>query len=111
MGKSKIIWHGPVVVRDVELHIKKVIRESAIFIESESKRLIVDKQIVDTGRLLNSMTHEIEPNGLVARVGTNVKYAIFNFVGTRKLSPRPVLRPAVDNLKRVIGGFIRTASR
>lgn len=52
---------------------------------------------VDTGRLRSSITDEVgaDAGGLVARIGTNVNYAIFVELGTSRMSARPYLRPAL----------------
>ena len=52
---------------------------------------------VDTGRLRSSIVNELgrDGRGLVARVGTNVEYAPYLELGTRRMSARPFLRPAL----------------
>lgn len=52
---------------------------------------------VDTGRLKNSITHEVEGDGRAVVIGSNVEYAPFVELGTVKMSARPYLRPAVEN--------------
>ena len=84
---------------------------------------------VDTGRLRNSITHEVEGDGQAVVIGTNVEYAPFVELGhtqepgryVPKLHKRlkvafvpakPYLRPAVENftdeynqiLERVFSG-------
>ncbi len=54
---------------------------------------------VDTGRLLNSMAFEVDERRLIVRIGTNVKYAIYVFMGTAKMRARPVLRTMLAMLK------------
>jgi phage gpG-like protein len=46
---------------------------------------------VDTGRLRNSITHELgrDTRGLFVRVGTNVEYALYVEMGTRPHEIRP----------------------
>ena len=56
--------------------------------ETYAKRLCP----VDTGRLRNSIAHEVE--GQDAYIGTNVEYAPFIEYGTSRMKPRPYLRPA-----------------
>lgn len=65
----------------------------AVKVETAAKRLAP----VDTGRLRSSLTHERgrDEKGLVARVGTNVDYAIFVELGTRHTRAQPYLRPAL----------------
>lgn len=53
---------------------------------------------VDTGRLRNSITHEIDEDGKAAYIGTNVEYAPYIELGTRRYvganGGRGFLRPA-----------------
>lgn len=49
---------------------------------------------VDTGRLRNSITHQVIDEESVA-IGTNVEYAIYQELGTSKMKAQPYLRPAV----------------
>ena len=62
---------------------------------------------VDTGNLRRSITHEVtavgEENPFV-RVGSNVSYAVFQELGTRFHPAHPFLRPAIEELRRRIGG-------
>lgn len=53
---------------------------------------------VDTGRLRSSITWELveRPDGLVARVGTNVEYARYVEEGTDRSKPYPYLVPAMS---------------
>lgn len=108
------LLHGPdgPVARDLE--------RRAIRVESAAKRLVRQHgtgriyhltnptrthqasapgqpPATDLGRLGASITHELgaDNEGLVARVGTNVEYALFLEVGTRHMAPRPFLRPAL----------------
>ena len=51
---------------------------------------------VDTGRLRNSITHaQVDEDTEV--IGTNVKYAPFVELGTKKQKAQPYLRPAAEN--------------
>jgi hypothetical protein len=48
-----------------------------------------------SGRLRASVTYVIDENNLVARIGTNVNYGRWLEIGTRRLRPRPWLRPSM----------------
>lgn len=48
----------------------------------------------DTGRLIKSIQWQIFNQGLAAEVGSPLFYASFLEDGTRKMDPRPWLRPA-----------------
>lgn len=52
---------------------------------------------VDTGRLRNSITHDVDMSEQAAYIGSNVEYAAFVELGTSKMAPRPYLRPAAEN--------------
>ena len=55
---------------------------------------------VDTGNLRGSITHEIaqDGEGLSARVGTNVPYAVYVHEGTSRMAGRPFLRDALNSV-------------
>lgn len=56
---------------------------------------------VRTGRLRSSITHQIaqDSQSVYADIGSNVTYAGFVELGTRFMSARPYLRPALDAAK------------
>ena len=49
---------------------------------------------VDTGRLSNSITHQVRPFEKSVYIGTNVEYAPYVELGTSRMKPQPFLRPA-----------------
>ena len=51
---------------------------------------------VDTGRLRNSITHQ-QIDAKTEVIGTNVKYAPFVELGTKRQKAQPFLRPAAEN--------------
>lgn len=62
---------------------------------------------VDTGNLRNSIAHEQRDENTEA-VGTNVQYAPYVELGTRKMTARPYLRPAVEGHRAEYEKIIRT---
>jgi HK97 gp10 family phage protein len=52
---------------------------------------------VRTGRLRNSLTHEVSMNEKAVYIGSAVKYAPYVENGTMKMPARPYLRPAIVN--------------
>lgn len=52
---------------------------------------------VRTGRLRNSITHKYVGDEKAVYVGTNVEYAPYVELGTRKMHERPFLRNAAQN--------------
>lgn len=49
---------------------------------------------VDTGRLRNSIAHQVRPSEKSVYIGTNVEYAPYVELGTSRMKPQPFLRPA-----------------
>lgn len=47
------------------------------------------------GTLRNSITHQVEDKTMM--VGTNVEYAPFVEMGTKKMRARPYLKPSIEN--------------
>lgn len=87
--------------REIKELIKKKVKDKleliGAVVESEAKKNIRDMDAISTGRLLNSITHEVD--GDTVRVGTNIEYAPFVELGTYKMQPRPFLRMAVVQAK------------
>ncbi len=57
---------------------------------------------VDTGNLRRSITHEIEKGDKpLARVGTNVVYAVYQEIGTRHHPANQFLPPAMEGVPQL----------
>ena len=103
---TKIKWHGDKLIKEVGLKCFQTMEKACLLVERDAKRMCP----VDTGRLRASLSHEIErsKDGTVGRVGTNVEYGVYVEYGTRKMSAKPYLRPALENnkgkIKRLLGG-------
>lgn len=50
--------------------------------EAHAKQTINDAGRIDTGRLINSISHNVEEEENAVYIGTNVEYAIWHEVGT-----------------------------
>jgi len=50
---------------------------------------------VQTGTLRRSITHELHETLPIGRVGTNVVYGKYLCFGTRRMKPRPFMRPSL----------------
>ena len=60
-----------------------------------------------TGRLRASVTHEVDPATLQARVGTNIPYGRFLETGTKRgIAPRPWLRRALAECAAKINALL-----
>ena len=73
--------------------VAKDIARRSIQVEAAAKRLCP----VDKGRLRAAITHRLgrDGRGLYGLVGSNVHYARYVELGTRRMRPRPYLRPAL----------------
>jgi HK97 gp10 family phage protein len=78
---------------------------------SHSPSVDFDYPAVDTGRLRQSITHDVEESSgeVVGRVGTNVVYGAYLELGTSKMSPRPWLKPSLANNRDKIHELIMKA--
>ena len=72
---------------------EKALEEIGLTAEGYAKALCP----VDTGRLRNSITHEIDNDGKAAYIGTNVEYGPYVELGTSRQRPQPFLTPAAEN--------------
>lgn len=62
---------------------------------------------VDTGNLRRSITYEIDTKtdrNPFSRVGTNVRYGIYQELGTRHHPAQPFMRPAMEAVRRLMRG-------
>lgn len=62
-----------------------------------------DPPNTDKGRLVQSIKFDFKKNGLVGRVGTNLKYGAWLEFGTNKMEARPWLAPSVQEVSLSIG--------
>ncbi len=90
-----------------ETAVERQLVESAIMVETDAKVF----SPVDTGRLVNSITHRIvrDDGVLTAEVGTNVEYAPYQEFGTSKMKAQPFLNPALDRNQSRIEADIAAA--
>lgn len=56
----------------------------------------------DTGRLVSSIRTNYRNGGLVATISASTAYAAYLEYGTRKMAPRPFMRPALANKREEV---------
>ena len=111
-------WYGTEVYNKIQAEQKSRVQKAAIFLESYIKKSFGKSPSkageppgVDTGRLRNSITHEIDTVlwDIIGRVGTNVEYARRLELGFHDTdskgrhvdqAPRPYLRRAIEENKQ-----------
>ena len=79
--------------------------------ETHTKENITADKLVDTGRLRNSISHTVD--GEAAYIGTNVEYAPYLELGTKKIAAHHYLKRAAtehkDEYKKLTAQAIKTA--
>ena len=79
--------------------------------ETHTKDNITADDLIDTGRLRNSISHAVD--GEAVYIGTNVEYAPYLELGTKKIAAHHYLKRAVtehkDEYKKLTVQAIKTA--
>lgn len=76
--------------------VKQAIRRGLTKIGLKAERYAKQTVHVITGRLRNSITHEVDEGEMAVYIGTNVEYAPYEEEGTSKRPAHPFLRPAAQ---------------
>ncbi len=134
---NRIEWHGDEAMGHVRTRAVGFLRRAAIAVEKRADQLLSLPGTVQSiggkgnkhkkravihgavrskpgepprkqrGRLRASVTYEVDPNTLEARVGTNVLYGKYLELGTKRgIAPRPWLRRALAECHSKIAGFL-----
>lgn len=87
----------PEIVESWKPTARLIVQEHSYDLEAQMKRIITDKNIIDTGALLNStQVQRFEDDGLTSLTGPTVDYAIHQEYGTTRQPARPFVQPAFD---------------
>lgn len=78
------------IVNAIDQALARALEEVGLVAEGYAKKACP----VDTGRLRNSITHQVRPSEKSVYIGTNVEYAPYVELGTSRMKPQPFLRPA-----------------
>jgi HK97 gp10 family phage protein len=112
-------WHGKEVLDSARNEVERAIARGTILVQNRVGQLLNqasgptktnptaqpslpgEPPHKRTGTLARSIESETFRIGdqFVGRVGTNLKYGAYLEFGTRKMAPRPYLRPALDELR------------
>jgi HK97 gp10 family phage protein len=119
-----INWNGPTFLTQTQDDLAKRLERAAIFLENEIKKNISEKcpaykepsaehsppgsfPFLETGELRRSITHEVDRETLVARVGSNKLYARYLEMGTTDMEARPFLAPTLEANKGAITEILK----
>lgn len=75
-------WFGDKVEKEVDAKAARYLDALGIIGETDTKRRITRAGRVDTGRMRADITHETDAKELVVRWGGNVKYLVYQELGT-----------------------------
>lgn len=104
MSKVVIESHLGDVINELNSRVPVILEALGIEAEGNAVTEITELGAVDTGRLRGSISHATDDTS--AYIGTNVEYAPYVELGTRKMAARPFLRNAItkytDDYKRII---------
>lgn len=104
MLEVKIVDNSDLVRKALKSQINQALDALGIAAENNAVEE-VDKKVYDTpesrsgyirtGRLRNSITHEVHRDEQAVYVGASVNYAKFVEFGTSRMKARPYLKPAI----------------
>lgn len=89
----KLTDNSQEVIKLFEKATDAALEKIGLSAEGYAKREITKQKAVDTGRLRNSISHDTD--GKDVYIGSNVEYAPYVEMGTKKMAARPYLKPAV----------------
>lgn len=95
-------WAGVLEIREdnarqiadaIDQALARALEEVGLVAEGYAKKACP----VDTGRLRNSITHQVRPSEKSVYIGTNVEYAPYVELSTSRTKGQPFLRPAAKD--------------
>lgn len=107
LGRVKFVSHVAEVETATELQVARALEELGLRAEEFSKIIITRKKAVDTGRLRNSITHQISPENKTMVLGTNVNYAPYVEFGTSKMPPRSFIGDSMNAVSQIAEEIVK----
>lgn len=84
------------VLREFQSKINVALEKVGLKAEGDVVGYMTAENIVDTGRLRNSISHTIDNGEKAVYVGTNVEYALYVHEGTSRMAGRPYLTQPIQ---------------
>jgi HK97 gp10 family phage protein len=85
------------------------LKKIGLLVQAESQ----DNAPVDSGRLKQSITNQVNEDEKSVDIGTNVDYAVYVHEGNSKQSSKPFIKDAIikniDKIKQIAGGEVSTS--
>ena len=94
-------YNTEAVLAAMDQALARAMEKVGLVAEADVKNYMEKKHIVDTGRLVNSMTHQVQVDGddYAVIVGTNVEYGPYVEFGIKGREGRYMLRNTVEKNK------------
>ncbi len=92
----RIESHIDEVTEELETKVHAWLEACGLDAAGTTSKIISQIPLVDTGRLKNSINSEVPANEHVCYIGTNVEYAKYHELGTKKLPARHFLQDGVQ---------------
>ena len=96
--------HSGLCKEELERRIPVILEALGIEAEGNAVDEITIMKAVDTGRLRGSISHAVSGDDVY--IGTNVEYAPYVELGTRRMASRPFLRNAITKYSEDYKGII-----
>lgn len=107
MSEIKLELHTDEILDALDEQIEAALTAVGMQAETYAKQLVP----VDTGRLRNSLTYEVDAPDKSVTIGSAVEYAPFVEQGTSKRRAKPYLRPAIidhrDDYQRIVENILK----
>lgn len=107
MADIKLELHTDEILDALDEQIEAALTAVGMQAETYAKQLAP----VDTGRLRNSITNEVDVSDKSVTIGSAVEYAPFVEQGTSKQKAKPYLRPAIighkDDYKQIVENILK----
>lgn len=107
MSEIKLELHTDEILDALDEQIEAALTAVGMQAETYAKQLVP----VDTGRLRNSLTYEVDTSNKAVIIGSGVEYAPFVEQGTSKRGAKPYLRPAIidhrDDYQRIVENILK----
>ena len=96
------------IAEAIDQALAKALEEVGLVAEGYAKKACP----VDTGRLRNSITHQVRPSEKSVYIGTNVEYAPYVELSTSRTKGQPFLRPAAadheNTYRKIFEKYLRS---
>lgn len=99
MREVKVKSNVDEIKKQTDQAIMKALKTIGLKAEGYAKISLTEQGAVDTGRLRNSVTHQVDMSENAVYVGTNVEYAPYIEFGTyggKGMKARPYIRPSIE---------------